>query len=207
MTAGHVAKCARDRNDGCGPDIVFAGDGGWTAERCSEVEVLDSHDVGLLVLRSEIERPTQALRWQADELSMLNNVWAAGYPYALVPSLSIIAVRSFQGYIVSDTRLFEVTARPPAYELSFHCPRGLSGAALCSPTGAVVGMILGNRITSMTVFHEIETLKEEGSEREVRREEAMHLGVAIKAAALLDLRFRVLDGSVSDWLRKRGLLA
>jgi len=137
-------------------------------------------------------------------------VWTTGYPFAYERELSTITVRSFSGHVISDTMMRELRLKPRVYELSFQCPRGLSGAALANGppwTRAMVrGMVLGNKITSMTVFHEVETLKEHGREFELRREEALHLGVALKASVLLSLRFRSLGCSLADWLGRHGLL-
>lgn len=116
-------------------------------------------------------------------------------------------VRAFRGYIVAEGAFQDRIGNPGTYELSFHCPRGLSGAALLEyPGQQVVGVVIGNRKTSMTVFTETEVLKEGSTTRELVQQEAMHFGIAIKARSVLDLAFRMIGCTVREWLRRHGLV-
>jgi hypothetical protein len=90
---------------------------------------------------------------------MVETVRATGYPHGLNAASQALGARSFQGEIVADVRRWErLPARPPVYELSFQCPRGLSGAPLLHPVRdkmpTVAGVILGNEIVDMTVYSE-----------------------------------------------------
>jgi hypothetical protein len=165
---------------------------------------VDSIDLGVVHANISSVKP---LRWDVSEINMLEEVWAAGYPHAFDRSAAVLAVRAFRGYVVSDGVGREISSRPPIYEVSFHAPSGLSGASLCRrSTDSVGGMLLGNRRVSMTVYSTTETLAEGGMVRELRQEESMHLGIAVKARALLDVEMDSLNGPVRGWLIKHGLL-
>jgi hypothetical protein len=68
--------------------------------------------------------------------------------------------RSFKGYIVSTKRFLRFAAKPWVYELSFACPRGLSGASVITLDGAprVTGVVVGNHSIQMNDFTDREII-------------------------------------------------
>jgi hypothetical protein len=94
------------------------------------------------------------------------------------------------------------------YELSFQCPRGISGAPIWTTEGEgrAAGVIIGNDIMEMEVYSEKEILKEPHQETILIKTEALHLGIAITPTAILALRSRLLGGAVADWLKGQDLL-
>jgi len=130
--------------------------------------------------------------------------------HILTRALSVIAVRAFVGHTVCSRRLFRLPAAPLIHELSFACPRGLSGAPLWRVSlrsATVVGMILANEITEMTVYSEKERLVDPAGTRELVKTEALHLGLALSAQAIVSVTSNTLGGStIGDWLRRHGKL-
>jgi hypothetical protein len=119
-------------------------------------------------------------------------------------------VRAFKGNIVGGTPLKHLSAHPPAWEISFPCPRVLSGAPLIRtdpPPNEIVGVVLGNKITEMVVYTERETLAEHGRDHTFIKTEALHLGVPIKADAVLGITSSLLDCTIDAWLSRHGLVA
>jgi hypothetical protein len=147
--------------------------------------------------------------WSVTPTALLDEVETFGYPYGFDPESETFNVRGFRGEIVGGRVLACLAARPAALELSFACPRGLSGAPLIrtAPASAVIGVIVGNAITEMIVYQEEEKLTEGGRESVFTKTEAMHLGIAVKVSEILPLQSRLLDGTIDAWVRRCGLLA
>jgi hypothetical protein len=134
-------------------------------------------------------------------------MWVPAVTYALDPERNNIASRSFKGYVVSRTRT-PFAANPWGYELSFTCPRGLSGAPLTTLDNfpLISGMVVGNRSTKMNIFTDREIISDD-KERIVERYEALQLGIAIQSAELLSVRSGILDGDLGAHLAKHSLIA
>src|SRR5687768_1522133 len=121
-----------------------------------------------------------------------------------------MGIRSFVGHIVSATTFGRLKRDPPSYELSFQCPRGLSGAPLLirdADSMLVTGFVIGIERTEMNVFTERETVTEENERVTVERYEALNLGIALQSRAVLDVGpFRVLNGrTILQHLRRQAL--
>jgi hypothetical protein len=65
-----------------------------------------------------------------DELDLLTPVSAIGFPLAVDTERLALVARGFLGHVVTRRELYQLPAQPPGYEVSFPCPRGLSGAPL-----------------------------------------------------------------------------
>lgn len=158
-------------------------------------ELADDYDIALF--RAEVDPPVSHFCWRESELPMAASIRSSGYPYALDLGRQTMNVRSFVGNVVSATTFDRLKPQPPSYELSFQCPRGLSGAPLLSSAdggASVVGIIIGNQTTEMTVFTSREHTSEH-TEQIVERYEALQLGVAIQTRAIMDLTFpKLLEG-------------
>ena len=139
---------------------------------------------------------------------MLTEVQASGFPYALDLHALTLTIRSFRGTVVAARTWGSLSAEPRVYELSFPCPRGISGAPLwkVGPSPSVLGIIFGNSITEMIVNQEVERTKE-GSETIVyEKVEALHLGLAVQAQSVLSVESSLLGMRVGEFLRRRNLL-
>jgi hypothetical protein len=181
---------------------------GWLCEGRGEID--EAADLGLLHCPNT-DASRLAFRWrpsQVEDLGLLHDVWSAGYPFALNTETGYFYVRAFRGHIVGEGAFQDLRGNPGIYELSFHCPRGLSGAPLVSGRDdqqQLVGVVIGNKSTSMTVFRRTETEKEGATVRELIQDEVMHIGVAIKARSVFAVRFGSLGCTIGEWLSRHGL--
>jgi len=205
MTAGHVLEKVFSHRVAA---IGFPGSTGarWHGSSIREKELLGC-DIG--VFRAEEVPHAPALNWgDGGSLLLCEGVQAIGYPYGLDLELRTVVVRAFQGHIVSERKFARLAERPRVYELSFQGPRGLSGAPLLTTEGEgrVAGVIVGNAITEMEVYSEREELKEPGRETVLIKTEALHLGIAVTANEILNLRSQLLGGTVREGLKASSLL-
>lgn len=168
------------------------------------------HAYDFAVFRADVEVPVKCFSWYPGELPMASSVRTAGYPYALDSERERMGIRAFVGHVVSATTFGRLASDPPSYELSFQCPRGLSGAPLLTRHGdsmLTTGMVIGNQRTEMLIFSERESVSEV-KEVVTERFEALQLGIALQCRALLDLGpFRILNGrTLRQHLAVGGLL-
>ena len=201
LTAGHVARSAA-AND-------YAALGVPSGTRL-DLRPLVSHEVHNPLDLALLESPRidmAPLSWSVSPQVMLAPVLSVGFPYALNRSEQLISIRGFRGHIVSAEVFPFLAGRPLAYELSFQCPRGLSGAPLIieSTTLHVVGLIIGNAATQMLVFTDREVLAE-GQTTIVERYESLQFGIALQAQPILNTRFDRLGRTVEEHLSECGLL-
>jgi hypothetical protein len=174
----------------------------------SSWELIDGYD--LAVFRADVSVSVKKFPWHEHELPMNTSVTAAGYPYAIEPGRNRMGIRSFVGHVVSATTFGLLATDPPSYELSFQCPRGLSGAPLLLRHGEsmlVMGVIIGNHRTEMLVFSDREIVSDV-KEVVTERYEALQLGIALQSRVLLDLGpFQILNKrTIRDHLAFEGLL-
>lgn len=169
-------------------------------------ESFSSIDIGIL---SAAVPKAKHLKWCSDELAMLTNVQASGFPHALDLSELTLTIRSFPGTVVSAKTWSRLPAKPRVYELSFLCPRGISGSPLWRVGGTlpcVVGVVFGNSITEMIVHKEVEKVKEGDKTTIYEKVEALHLGLAIQVQSLLSVESSLLGMHIGDFLRTHSLL-
>jgi hypothetical protein len=177
----------------------------WNIDPC---ELVDDFDVA--VFRADVAVPVKCFRWYTGQLPMATTVKAAGYPYAMELDRNRMGMRSFVGHVVSATTFGRLRTDPPSYELSFQCPRGLSGAPLLirhEDSMLITGVVIGNQRTEMLVFSERESISET-KEVVTERYEALQLGIALQSRALLDLGpLQILNGrTIREHLAHEGLL-
>jgi hypothetical protein len=202
VTNEHVIKNASEHTWW---GLAFAEAGVWKAASVDHYERVVGLDIGIL---SASLPSAKWLKWRSDELSMLADVQTTGFPYGLDVSSSKLRMRSFRGTVVSSRTWDGLAAKPRVYELSFPCPRGLSGSPLWKPGNppSVAGVVFGNSITEMIVNRDVEKTKE-GSETTVyERVEALHLGMAIQTQSILSVQSSLFGLRIGDLLRDKDLL-
>ena len=203
MTAAHVLERASSH------EVAAIGypatESSWRAVTIDDHECL-ALDIG--ICKANVPHGPPIPWGSGDSLLLSEEVQAIGYPYGLDLRLRIITVRAFQGHIVCERKFEHLPELPRVYELSFQCPRGLSGAPIWTVEGEgrVAGVIIGNAITEMEVYSEKETSRESNKEVVLIKTEALHLGIAITPKEILPLPSKLLGGAVGDWLEANQLL-
>jgi hypothetical protein len=205
LTAGHVLERAFTHQVAA---IGYPGDAGskWRGSSIDERELFDDLDIG--ICKARVPDATQIPWGRGEPLLLSEEVQTVGYPYGLDLALRTVVVRAFQGHIVSERKFGGLPGLPTVYELSFPCPRGISGAPIFTTEGdgRVAGVIISNAIMEMEVYSEREVVREPPKETILIKTEALHLGIAITPREILALRSRLLGGTVHDWLTMQGLL-
>jgi hypothetical protein len=202
LTAAHVATAAAEAGD---PWLGYLVGGKLRAARVSQHSLLDGVDLAILKCRVP---DTKALRWTRRELPMLEDVQAAGYPFALDPEAGTVVFRAFKGYVVSTVRGRRFKDAPWCYELSFACPEGLSGAPLwhVGEDPVVVGVVLGTSSTVLEVLSSRERLVD-GREQLLEQHRVLGLGFAVQSQAALAIEAPLLGGSLEQHLSRVGLVS
>lgn len=204
MTAGHSIKAAFSENDTISIGIVSGND--YIAYEADSSEVIDDFDVGFIKTIRTIER-AKTNKWVTSRLPSLYDVIAGGFPYAMDNERNTIGTRSFKGYVVSMKPFSSFSSDIRVYELSFQCPRGLSGAALTTNEDMpqVAGIIVGNSSMEMNVFTQKEIL-EDGTTTIVERYEALQLGIAVTSIQMFEINSELLGDTLYNYLDKYSLL-
>lgn len=190
LTAGHVLSNIRD--DGGVVGIARVKGEGMGVVAAMNTELLPSHDIGVVLARAP---GLTLLDWDAEPRSMLHDVSAVGFPFAVnrvenPPSFKV-TLRGFKGHIITRTGLWSVPSSPVGYEVSSTFPKGMSGAPLIDASGPVpnlqvAGVVLGN--AEVTAFNEV-----------------TRFGIALDIQALSNLRSDVIIGGTFGDLRQKVL--
>lgn len=172
---------------------------------------IERFDIDVSVARIDREIPNiKAFPWSFEKVSMLTDVWTAGFPHAFSSKeFGTIMHRAFKGHIVTNTPFqslhFERKCR--IYELSFCAPMGLSGAPLfCpKPRNAVVGLVFGNRATSLEVAKEIEAIDDGSSTDYYMYIQRYEYGTAITSREIGSLKSQMLGMTIEEYIDRQGL--
>lgn len=200
ITAAHVVDqtANHQREIGCFENEVLVG---------VPVRAVETfHDIDVAILHAPDVSGAQPFPWSESTPNRLEDVFAAGYPFAFDNRSMNLTARAFGGHIVATQDCQELPGKPSAIELSFQCPRGLSGAPVVTRgrEPCIIGLVVGNQSTQMNVFTDKEVITE-GNVTIVERYEAMNIGIAIRSQAILALQSRMI-GSVREYLTNAGLL-
>jgi len=188
VTAGHVLRAAITHDYYA---IGFVDSERYKGVQIEEYEIND--DIDIAVFKGNING--QAIFPISNEQHpMLFPVKTCGYPYALNQDIGTLSLRGFQGTIVSYTRNQQLAGKPGCYELSFTCPRGLSGSPLWDVTDKqkIAGVIIGTSNSEM-IIHSERTVDSNGNESIYEKTEVMHLGIAVHIQEVSKVNFTMLD--------------
>lgn len=154
-------------------------------------------DVDLAALETPgFSAPALSWRAGAGAVRMYDPVRATGFPFALNFETGTFTVRAAVGLVSATLRFDQLPGRPWVYELTCQAPRGMSGAALQRPSRTVIGCVIGNTRSFMTVFSNRETTEavvtRVGDVTTITKEtfeqvEGMHQAVAITSGVILAL--------------------
>lgn len=213
LTAGHVIDYAADYSH---VTLGFMRDYENHLQFCPvlKMERKAHPDIGI-IMANLID--VNVMAWYAPRVHALDDIVVAhGYPFGYDANLNAVALRHFKGYVVGAG--FRDVLRTLIYELSFPCPRGISGAPLLikvdtedGPASMIAGLITGNSLVEIDIDyrHEIiETFDENKVKTEIiHKTETTTFGIALQQTAILDLTFDILNGSsIRSHLEKQNLI-
>lgn len=210
MTAGHSLRAAIEKHDAVGVARVQKGPLSDIAP-VDEAEIWADLDIGLL--RADLEE-AEAMSWEFSICPLLFPVATAGFPHGpdRYGQDAFLRTRALGGHIVTATtsRGNEIPGDEGIYELSFQCPKNISGAPLFtheSPENKesrIVGVIVGNGETSIEIGTDTE--QSEGDEMMVRRELTTYHGIAVRSDGLQGRISELVGVSLQEHLDRHGLL-
>ncbi len=166
----------------------------------------EENDSGIML--AHIPR-AQTYPWLKEKLAMINDVVSCGFPYGFDDEHSEILIRAFKGHIMSVGFYNKFKSKPLHYELSYQCPRGLSGAPLIfvyKNQPLVCGMTIGDDITETIVYSYKYINEDDGKTTTEKTTEALHRGIAVQVESFLKLKSRLLNMTVEEYLNKENLL-
>ncbi|MFC7445295.1 hypothetical protein C7H62_0500 [Mesoflavibacter sp. HG96] len=169
-------------------------------------EIFEENDSGILI--ANIAR-AKAYPWLKTKLAMLNNVVSTGYAYGFDNANSEVLIRSYKGHITLVGYYHKFPKKPAHYELSYMCPRGISGAPLIyihNNQPFICGFTIGNERTSIVIWSNKEQDIENNKTSEYVLEEALHRGIALQAESFLELQSEILEMSIGEYLEKENLI-
>ncbi len=209
LTAGHSIKNSKE----CLKFGIAYLPHGQTIFEIAEAEaseVYESVDMGIIQAKVPYGK---WLKWRLDKLPMLTDVQTGGYPYGFDSKERRIGSRSYKGYVVSSRPFERFTSYPYCYELSFQCPRGLSGAALCKrgdEFATIHGLIIGNAQTEMEVYREKEEIEDKGKNEKIIhtyiKTEVLSHGIAIQSQELAKIQSELLGKTLQEYLEENEMI-
>lgn len=185
LTAFHVAANA----EASGNRVLI----GWPPPRpnkpfefmnASVVQTWPHVDMAAIMVPGTMFPP---LSWNASQLPLLTQVRAYGFPHGYEPRA--LYHRAFAGPIVGHRTTYKFSGQPEVYELQFAAPLGLSGAALLTGDLEVAGCVVGNATSMLARHGSTEAVSEPIRCTKDDDWDLLHLGIAICASEILQLRF------------------
>lgn len=182
ITAAHVIIESK-KHDSFGIVFKYLDENTFRTKDIDNIQLYEEIDIATF----ECDVPhINTFELEESKLPLLADVETLGFPYGLESEERLINLRAFKGYIVGNHYGFNrLVGSPSISELSFHCPRGLSGAPVFSKQNKIVGVVIGNNITEMTIYTEKEKISE-NTEHIFEKTESMHLGVMVRSEYLLN---------------------
>lgn len=205
ITAGHVFQNMQSNNFKDFMIGKYDKKENWGAAKILEYEINEKYD--LAVFKANVPN-VKRYRWSSAAAKLGTDIMTFGYPFALDTSNIRIDFRLFKGYVVGKRPLgWGLPYLLESYELSFMCPRGLSGSFILNSTEEkICGIVIGNSGIEIEIYHEIEEVSDCGKAREFRKTETMKLGIGLTSPAILEAYFGLLGSTLKNHLEKNSLL-
>ena len=203
MTAAHVLKTAEEHDEMA---LGYYNGTSYEFMKIPQVELFEDIDIG--VIESSIPNG-KSLKWNSKQLEMSVDVEAIGFPFSLDLENKRIIIRDLKGHIVSAGNIhFEFKGKPTIYELSFNCPRGISGTALLTfaKEPEIKGVVIQSRMVEIETYRVKEIIGDGNKEKTFEKYETTYFGVAIEAASILKMSSKILGGTIEEHLIKHKLL-
>jgi len=195
ITAGHTVKNASQIGSF---GIGYAGknETAWKYLSAINHEIFEEIDLAIIkcnIFNTEIKSAKIASKFDPD---LLADVYTCGFPHAYDKHNKTLRTRALKGYIVSYGKFFELRKPVLGYELSFNCPRGISGAPLMLKNKGnipiVIGYIIGNTITEILVNEEREKNKDGNEITVYEKMETTRFGLAVSISELKNIESKLL---------------
>ncbi|HNV23326.1 MAG TPA: hypothetical protein PLH56_03535 [Candidatus Omnitrophota bacterium] len=207
LTAGHVVDALKGKKESM-LGIYDRRKNCWKAIKIAEIQRTQNFDLGVIRVNTKTISFSK-LKWDfSEQLPMLSDVQTAGYAQTFDPATGWIGIRSFKGHIVSNSPPYEGLENYGFYELSFYCPKGLSGAPIYSSDKEEV--IVKGIITDVVVSDQnripIAEVIEKEEKKIYERSEVYYFGRAIDVRFLANIKLPFLDIPLKEYLSKRNLI-
>lgn len=129
-----------------------------------------------------------------------------GYPFSYDNVNKYVNPRGLRGHIVSMPPFYQHEKTIDVYELSFACPRGISGAFLLNENMEVCGVIIGNSKTEIELYN-IKEVSSDGNKIETYiTNETTKFGISIRSIDILNLYSKLLKMKISVYLKSQKLI-
>jgi len=183
----------------------------WKYEIIDDHELFDEIDIGIVHV-GKIYKIFKSFKIRSIILPLLSDIYTLGFPHAIeiYDQKHVIKRRALKGYIVNAGIFRQLNINFQSYEISFFCPKGISGAPILSRLNngniLINGYIIGSSNIETPVFEEKEVLNE-GNEKTVHlKTETTKFGIAINAMELLKINSYIFQKSIRDYLIENELL-
>lgn len=135
------------------------------------------------------------------DIHPLNEIYSLGFPFGHDNAAKTVLTRFYKGYIISSYPNKNYNGNN-CYELSFLCPRGISGAPLIYKD-IIKGIILGNQTTEMNV-QTLTEMTEDGTQKTVYHlSEMINYGIALQMSNLINIQSKLLGSTIGEFISKR----
>ncbi len=173
------------------------------------VEKFPESDLALIKCESiySYKNKPKPFYWAKYPLKYFTTIRAMGYPHAFDPGLGFTTSRALQGTKVGSIHYNDYGINAKCYELSFQCPRGLSGTCLLDEFYRIHGVVFRNSIIKYEVFRSTEHIRDETTQTQETTivEETSFIGLAIQAFHIFDLHSEVLGMNFHQYLINQNL--
>jgi len=211
LTAGHVVEDARNVGEVVIVERQLSDKSAVYRQlqiENREIEIWPEIDLAILKTKNP-PLWTSSLNWLMRENTMLEELISIGYPYSYEPDKSSLPFRSFSGHVVTVQNFDKLTSHPKCFELSFNCPRGLSGAPVMTGykgNWLVRGLVIGNRRIDMPIFRDGERIEEKNEVTIIERYDSLSLGIALTADVILEQYSKLVGCTIGELLKDSGKL-
>lgn len=204
LTAGHVLKeLLEHKFYGI---LKLNGTGGAELFEIEDYELIKEFDLVILYIPKFILEDIYHLTWNGNYSEMFTDVFTIGFPYGYEPDRKEIRTRGYKGYIISATRIDEF--KGVFYELSFSCPRGISGAPIIDDENkSLMGIIVGNKSTEIEVYRETEILDNGKQKNSYLKYEAIEYGIALDITSVVKYKSKLLGKTIGAFLKEMNKIA
>lgn len=204
ITAGHCLPEIFDNQISIG--IVSNSDSHYRSYPVKRYEIIEEIDLGIIETASDCE--VKSICWSSKRAHDATKISASGYAYGLDIKNKSLYNRTFTGYTVASKQNFRLKDKKlKLYELSFICPKGLSGAPVIDESkGVIIGVILGNTKYEIELGSFKEQIKSKEETKTYITTETMKLGEASQVHTLLDHYSELLEMTIGEFLNQENKL-